>query len=273
MKYQNSNSNADKNSTAQVFAIAFLAMIFALAMTACSKTTKPTETNQAETKSADTNKTSGNNSSPNSAATDSTTTSGDLAGTYAVNGTGADGKDYQGEMVVTKRDAVHQMSWKVGADSYDGVAVQSGTTLAAAYTTGTDGKGCGAVIYKINEDNSLEGKWGEWGVNSIGTETAAPIGDLKGSVGAFNVSGTNADGSSYKGKLTIVKGGNDVYQFAWDTGTKFVGTGVKMGDYLAAGSGAKQCGFVIYEVKGDTLEGKWGVPGSTALGTEKATKQ
>jgi hypothetical protein len=46
-----------------------------------------------------------------------------------------------------------------------------------------------------------------------------------------------------------------------------------MGDYLAAGSGEKQCGFVIYEIKGNTLEGKWGVPGSEALGTEKATKK
>jgi len=196
-----------------------------------------------------------------------------LAGTYAVGGAGADGKTYQGEVVVTKRDAVYQMSWKLGAENYDGVAVQSGNTLAAAYTTGTDGRGCGAVVYKINADNSLDGKWGEWGVNSSGTEKAVPTGELSDSVGTFNVSGTNADGSAYKGKLTIAKGGNDVYQFAWETGSKFIGTGVKMGDYLAAGSGAKQCGFVIYEVKGDTLEGKWGVPGSTTLGTEKATKK
>ena len=176
-------------------------------------------------------------------------------------------------MVITKRDEVYQMSWKIGEESYDGVAVQSGNTIAAAYTTGTDGKGCGAVVYKINSDNSLEGKWGEWGVNSSGTEKAVPVGDVVDGVGTMDVSGTNADGSAYKGKLTVTKGANDVYQFAWDTGTKFIGTGVRMDRYLAAGSGAKQCGFVIYEIKGDTLEGKWGVPGSTALGTEKATKK
>lgn len=263
MKYQNSNSNADNKSIAQVFATVILIVISGLTMTACSNPAKPTETNKDSVK----------DSAPKATPKESNSKGSELAGTYSVNGTGVDSKSYKGELVITKQGEVHQMSWKVGADSYDGVAVQSGNTLAAAYATGTDGKGCGAVIYKINDDNSLKGKWGEWGVNEIGTETAAPNGDLKGSVGAFNVSGTNADGSSYQGKLTVTKGGNDVYQFAWDTGTKFVGTGVKMGDYLAAGSGAKQCGFVIYEVKGDTLEGKWGVPGSTSLGTEKATKQ
>jgi hypothetical protein len=268
MKHQNSNSNVDKKSATQILASAILSVIFALTMTACSTATKP-----AETKASETNKASANNSSPNSTSTGSSSTSGDLAGTYAVNGTGVDGKTYQGEVVVTKRDAVYQMSWKIGAENYDGIAVQSGNTMAAAYTTGTNGSGCGAVVYKINADNSLDGKWGEWGVNSVGTEKAVPVGELTDSVGTFNATGTNADRSPYKGKLTITKGGNDVYQFAWDTGTKFVGTGVKMGDYLAAGSGAKQCGFVIYEIKGDTLEGKWGVPGSTALGTEKATKK
>lgn len=266
MKYKNSNS--DNKSAARILSSVISAVIFALAITACSTATKTVETKPAETNNA-----SANNSTANSASSDSSSTSDDLARTYAVNGADADGKTYQGEMAVTRRDEVYQMSWNLGAESYDGVAVQSGNTLAAAYTTGTDGKGCGAVVYKINADNSLDGTWGEWGVNSVGTEKAVPASDVIGGVGTLNVTGTNADGSPYKGKLTVTKGDNDVYQFAWGTGTNFVGTGIRMGKYLAAGSGAKQCGFVIYEVKGDTLEGKWGVPGSTALGTEKATKK
>ena len=267
------NSNLKKSSAARIATMGILSVIFALVITACSTVTKPADAKPSETKQSETTKASANNSPPNSTSTGSSSMSGDLAGTYTVNGTGADGKTYQGEVVVTKRDAVYQMSWKVGAEDYDGVALQTGNTIAAAYTTGSNGKGCGAVIYKINADNSLDGKWGEWGVNTMGTEKAVPAGELNNSVGTFNATGTNADGSPYKGKLTVTKGGSDVYQFAWDTGTQFVGTGVKMGDYLAAGSGAKQCGFVIYEIKGNTLEGKWGVPGSTALGTETATKK
>jgi hypothetical protein len=243
-------------------------VIFALTMAACSVSTKTTETKPAETI-----KTSADNSASKSVPADTNLTGGDLAGTYAVKGTGADGKTYQGDVLVTMRDAVYQMSWRLDAGSFDGVAVQSGDTLAAAYTTGTDGKGCGAIVYKINADNSLDGTWGEWGSNSVGTEKAVPAGDVSNGVGTLDVSGRNADGSTYKGKLTVAKGANDVYQFAWNTGTKYIGTGVRMGKYLAAGSGEKQCGFVIYVVKGDTLEGKWGIPGSTALGTETATKK
>ncbi len=273
----------------RLFNILLLAVL-AFVMTACSVGTKQSESNANSnsgsnsnantnantnaTKSpeanSDTNKSNSNSSSTSSS---SSSTKSDLAGTYTVNGAGMDGKSYQGEVVVTNRDAVYQMSWTIDSESYDGVAVQSGNTLAVAYTTGENGKGCGAVIYKINSDNSLTGKWGEWGVNSSGTEKATAIGELSGSVGSFDVSGTNPDGTDYKGKLVVTKGANDTYQFAWDVGTKYIGTGVKMGDYLAAGSGAKQCGFVIYEIKGNTLEGKWGVPGSTQLGTEKAVKK
>lgn len=259
---------SDKKSASQILTGILSAIIFASTILACSTGTKTVETAPSET-----NRESENKSTANSDSTRSSSTNRDLTGSYEVNGTGADGKDYQGELAVTKRDEVFQISWKLGTENYDGVAVKSGNTLAVAYTTGTDGKGCGSVIYKINDDNSLDGTWGEWGVNSTGTEKAVPEGELIGSVGSFNVSGTNADGSAYKGKLAITKGGSDVYQFAWDTGTKFSGTGIKMGDYLAAGSGAKQCGFVIYQIIGNTLEGKWGVPGSTALGTEKATKK
>lgn len=258
----------------KLFGIFTLAIILT-SMMACSMGSKPTEkTNSTtETNKSNTNETTKANTSetPKTNA-DTTAPSGDLAGTYTVNGTGVDGKSYQGKVVITNRDDVYQLSWTIGQETYDGIAVQSGNTLAASYTTGDDGKGCGAVVYKINSDNSLDGKWGEWGVNSAGTEKATPAGELNGSVGSFDVAGTNPNKTAYKGKLIISKSGNDVYQFAWDTGAKYVGTGVKMGDYLAAGSGTKQCGFVIYEVKGSTLEGKWGVPGSTALGTEKAVK-
>lgn len=67
-----------------------------------------------------------------------------------------------------------------------------------------------------------------------GTEKAVPDGELSDGIGTFDVSGTNPNGSTYQGKLTITKGDNDVYQFAWETSSTFIGTGVRMGDYFAA---------------------------------------
>ncbi len=244
--------------------------IFLTVVLACSQGTKPAETTKQNESNSNGTKPETTKNDPNKA----NTSSNDLAGSYSIKGSSLDGKGYDGELVVTKRDDVYQMSWSVGGSKYDGVAVQNGNALAAAYTTGTDGKGCGAVIYKINQaDDSLEGKWGEWGVNQVGTETATAMEKVEKSIGVFNISGTNGNGTSYKGKLGIRRDSEDVYQFAWDTGTKYIGTGVKMGDYLAAGSGSKQCGFVIYEVKDGKLEGKWGVPGTTKLGAETALRK
>ncbi len=257
--------------------IALIIATFLSALSACSSVTKTTETGKTENKpvenkTADT-RTDPNKTTPTSSTVESTAAKSDIAGNYSVTGATLDGKDYRGELTVTKRDDVFQLSWNLGDSKYDGVGVQTGNTLAAAYTTGTDGKGCGAVVYKINADDSIEGKWGEWGINQAGKEKAVPSEKMTNSTGAFDVAGTNGDGTTYKGKLNITRNSEDVYQFSWDVGTKYMGTGVKMGEYLAAGSGSKQCGFVIYEVQNGNLEGKWGVPGTTKLGTEKATKK
>ena len=114
---------------------------------------------------------------------------------------------------------------------------------------------------------------GRMGRKSSWDRKATAMEKVEKSIGVFNISGTNGNGTAYKGKLGIRRDSDDVYQFAWDTVTKYIGTGVKMGDYLAAGSGSKQCGFVIYEVKDGKLDGKWGVPGTTKLGTETALRK
>lgn len=73
--------------------------------------------------------------------------------------------------------------------------------------------------------------------------------------------------------MSVTRASEEIYQFSWDVGSKYIGTGVKVGDFLAAGSGSKECGFVIYEIKNGKLEGKWGVPGTAKLGTETAVKK
>jgi len=244
----------------------FVVIIFTALILACSGGTTTQETKPKE------DSTTTSNSTSTKPKTTDAETSAELAGTYTANGKSLEGVAYEGTIVVTKRDSVYQFSWDVARSKYDGVGVQAGKYIAVAYSTGTDGKGCGAVIYKIDGE-TLDGKWGEWGVNQAGTEKAVAKEKLSDSMGSFNVSGTNGNGTAYKGTLIIRRVSDEVYQFGWDTGTKVLGTGVRMGDYLAAGSGSKQCGFVIYEQKGNTLDGKWGVPGATKLGVETATKK
>ena len=219
------------------------------------------------------NSNSSTSSSNSNRSTTSTTTAPaakpDVAGKYNITGTNPDGAPYKGTLEVITRGDVYQFRWNAGSQ-YDGVGVQNGNIVAVAYTTGTDGKGCGVVDYDIAGDGSLNGKWGYWGTNEAGTENATRTSgsDL---VGEYDATGKNPNGNSYKTKLTVEPAGN-LYRFVWSNNTD--GVGIKRGNNVAVGIGGARCGFVMYEVDaGGNLDGVWGGGGSDKTGTEKATKQ
>jgi len=225
---------------------------------------------------------SDNKSTPNSSpATSSSTTPAstpksapkDISGKYSATGKNADGGgNYEADLIVTNRDDVYQFSWDSKGKQYDGVGVQVDDRVAVSYTDGTNGKGCGVTLYKINSDGSLDGKAGYWGNNNKETEKATRTGgsDLEGN---YDIEGKNPQGETYKAKLAVKKDG-DGYRFSWSGTNSFDGFGVKQGDYVSVGFGGAQCGFVAYEIKSDgTLDGKWGGAGSTEFGTETAKKK
>ena len=167
------------------------------------------------------------------------------------------------------RGDVYQFRWDAGSQ-YDGVGVQNGNIIAVAYTTGTDGKGCGVVDYDIHGNGMLDGKWGYWGTNEMGTETATRTSG-SGLVGEYDGTGKNPDGKQYKVKLTVEPAGN-LYRFVWSNNSD--GVGIKRGNNVAVGIGGARCGFVVYQVGSDgSLDGIWGGGGSDKMGTEKAVKQ
>lgn len=197
----------------------------------------------------------------------------DLAGNYGATGTNPGGAGaYKADLTITKRDDVHQFSWQSGPDKYEGVGVRTDNSIAVAFTEGADGRGCGVVLYNILADGTLEGKAGYWGVNDAETETAKRTGgtDFEGN---YEVTGTNAGGKGYAGKLGITRSGEG-YDFAWEAGSSFKGFGLREGDKAAVGFGGNQCGFMLYEVKANgTLSGKWGGKGAKSFGTETLAKK
>ena len=193
----------------------------------------------------------------------------DIAGKYNITGTNPDDSPYKGTLEVITRGDVYQFRWNAGSQ-YDGVGVQSGKVIAVSYTTGTDGKGCGVVDYDIQGDGTLDGKWGYWGQNEMGTETAKRTSG-SGLVGAYDATGKNPDGKQYNAKLTVEPAGN-LYHFVWSNNSD--GVGIKRGENVAVGIGGSRCGFVVYQVGSDgSLDGIWGGGGSDRTGTEKAVKQ
>lgn len=218
------------------------------------------------------NKATNSSSSSNMAATTSSAAPApapDIAGKYNIVGSNPDGGSYKGTLEVITRGDVYQFRWNAGTQ-YDGVGVQNGNIVAVAYTTGTNGKGCGVVDYDIRGDGALEGKWGYWGTNEAGTESATRTSG-SGLVGEYDGTGKNPDGKQYKVKITVEPAGN-LYRFVWSNNSD--GIGIKRGNNVAVGIGGARCGFVTYEVQSDgTLDGIWGGGGSDKTGTEKATKQ
>ena len=142
--------------------------------------------------------------------------------------------------------------------------------MAVAFTGGSNGKGCGVVSYQLLADGTLDGKWGYWGVDAMGTEKATRTSgsDL---AGDYNAIGKNPNGSGYKVDLSITPSAGG-YQFAWSNHSS--GFGIKQGSAVSVGIGGTRCGFVSYEIKPDgMLDGVWGGYGSQKTGTEKATKK
>jgi len=243
------------------------AAVLAVSVAGCNLN-KPGSTG-ASTKANDNKNSNSSSSSSTSTTSSSNTPAPDIAGKYNVIGSNPDGGPYKGTLEVIAHGDVYQFRWNAGTQ-YDGVAVQNGKMVAVAYANGPDGKGCGVIDYDIQSDGALAGKWGYWGVNEAGSETANRTAgsDL---VGEYDATGKNPDGKQYKATLKVEPAGN-LHRFVWSNNTD--GMGIKRGNNVAVGIGGSRCGFVTYEVKSDgTLDGIWGGSGTDKTGTEKATKQ
>lgn len=208
-------------------------------------------------------------SAGNNASQERATPAADIAGDYAIVGTNEDGSPYRGALEVIKHGDVYQFRWDAGKQ-YDGVGVPNRNVVAVAFTGGSNGKGCGVVSYQVLADGMLDGNWGYWGVNEMGTETALRT-TGSGLTGDYAVTGKNPNGSGYKANLAITpKGGG--YKFVWSNNSS--GFGIKQGNTVSVGIGGSRCAFVAYEIKPNgMLDGVWGGYGSDRTGTEKATKK
>ncbi len=193
----------------------------------------------------------------------------DIAGDYTVTGTNENGSPYKGTLAVIKHGEVFQFRWNAGKE-YDGIGVPNGRIVAVAFTGGSNGKGCGVVTYDLLADGTLDGKWGYWGVNESGTETATHSGG-SGLEGSYSTTGTNPNGHHYKGALSV-KSTAGGYTFTWGNGS--TGYGLRQGQNVSVGIGGTRCAFMRYQVKSDgTLDGVWVGYGSEKTGTEHATRK
>jgi hypothetical protein len=88
---------------------------------------------------------------------------------------------------------------------------------------------------------------------------------------SYRARGTNADGSTYSGRVSFRVVSDTTFVLTWKVGsTSYRGFGMRWDDTLAVsyeGGGFK--GVVIYRVTNNgTLDGRWTAAGSNGVGTE-----
>lgn len=189
----------------------------------------------------------------------------DIASSANPGGGGA----YEGSVEITQNGGYYDLSWTLKkGQGYQGVGLVVGDILGVGWSP----KSPGVVVYTI-DGGTLNGTWSTAGSGGkVGTEKAEGPAGLNGS---YRVTGTNPGGSGgYNGTLSITPAGS-VYRLAWRVGNdSYQGLGIKRGDKLVVGwSTEGSAGVVLYSIKGSTLDGVWAQPGSTALGSERLTKQ
>jgi hypothetical protein len=99
----------------------------------------------------------------------------------------------------------------------------------------------------------------------------AAAGDLS---GRYAVTGTNFDGSSYKGEAEIVITSDSTCAIAWSiAGRESGGICMPNGNAMAAAYEMDgDIGLVIYKIEGDgTLKGVWTIAGQRGQGTDVLT--
>lgn len=95
-----------------------------------------------------------------------------IGGNYTVQGTNHNGSPYTGEAQITlTSDTTCEIVWNTGGQISNGICSRNDDAFAAAYVLGN---AVGLVIYKVQEDGSLQGLWTIAGQPGTGTEVLTP---------------------------------------------------------------------------------------------------
>jgi hypothetical protein len=92
----------------------------------------------------------------------------DIVGSYSCRGTNPDGSPYQGTVVIEENGAGYVLRWSIGDSlTYSGAGLLNDDLLSASW-------GSGVVVYRVQSDGKLVGKWLNASGGELGTETLTP---------------------------------------------------------------------------------------------------
>ena len=99
----------------------------------------------------------------------------DLAGSYACVGTTTGGKQYAGDVEIKKVRQGYQVAWQVAGAKYGGVGFIDEGRLNVAWATRQNNViVTGVIVYEIQKNGELHGKWIDAGLGGIYSEKLRP---------------------------------------------------------------------------------------------------
>ena len=94
--------------------------------------------------------------------------------------------------------------------------------------------------------------------------------------GVYNCTGSNPNGGSYTGTVSIAKNGAS-YNVTWNIGSQvYLGVGLLEGEQFSVGytdTNKSWFGVVVYKVSDKTLKGPWAMHDGAKNGTETLIKR
>ena len=95
-----------------------------------------------------------------------------IGGAYTVEGTNLDGSSYSGTAEIKLlSDTTCTIHWVTGGTTSDGICSRNDDAFAAAYVLGDV---FGLVVYKVDDDGTLDGLWTIAGKDGNGAEVLTP---------------------------------------------------------------------------------------------------
>ena len=91
----------------------------------------------------------------------------DVTGTYACKGTNPNSSPYTGTTVIKENGGGYLLTWNIGGMTYSGAGILTDNILSASW-------GNGVVVYRVQSDGRLVGKWLNASGGDLGTETLTP---------------------------------------------------------------------------------------------------
>lgn len=105
---------------------------------------------------------------------------GDVTGLYDCVGDNVGGGQYQGTVLISKSGDAYKLEWTIAGQTHQGIALLTGDVLSSSWISKQVAPGGGVVVtggvvvYKVEKNGRLSGKWVGHGGGKILTEVLTP---------------------------------------------------------------------------------------------------